>query len=100
MSCLASAAVSRFPVLQRKLNFFARYDRFDPDRKDQVTSGDDAYDLANGGLAREFYHHWVWLLAYERTMYDRNNGGIGKAPSADRDLADDWRVQTVLQMKF
>jgi hypothetical protein len=91
---------TRLPVLHRKLNFFARYDRFDPDRKDEVTSGDDAYDLANGGLAWEFYHHWIWLVAYERTMYDRNNGGIGKAPSADRDLADDWRVQTVLQMSF
>lgn len=91
---------THLPVLDRKLNLFARYDHFDPDRKDEVTPGDDAYHLVNGGLAWEFYHHFLWLLAYERIMYDRNNGGVGKAPSLDENLADDWRVQTVLQIEF
>jgi len=91
---------TKLPVLDRKLNLFARYDHFDPDRKDEVTLGDDCYDLVNGGLAWEFYHHFMWLLVYERIMYDRNNGGVGKAPSFDNDLADDWKVQTVLQISF
>jgi hypothetical protein len=91
---------TQLPVLDRKLNLFARYDHFDPDGKNEVTPGDDNYDLVNGGLAWEFYHHFLWLLAYERIMYDRNNGGVGKVPSLDKDLADDWRVQTVLQLEF
>jgi hypothetical protein len=91
---------TKLPVLDRKLNLFARYDHFDPDRKDEVTSGDDCYDLVNGGLAWEFYHHFMWLLVYERVMYDTNNGGVGKVPEAGNDLTDDWRVQTVLQIKF
>ena len=73
---------------------------FDPDRKDDVTAGDDCYDLVNGGLAWEFYHHFMWLLVYERIMYDKNNGGVGEVPVEGNDLADDWRVQTVLQINF
>ncbi len=69
-------------------------------RKDVVTPGDDCYDLVNGGLAWEFYRHFMWLLVYERIMYEKNSGGVGKAPSLDNNLEDDWRVQTVLQMKF
>ena len=91
---------TQLPVLDRKLNLFARYDHFDPDRKDEVTPGDDCYDLVNGGLAWEFYHHFMWLLVYERIMYDNNNGGVGKVPVQGNDLADDWRVQTVLQISF
>jgi hypothetical protein len=91
---------TKLPVLDRKLNLFVRYDHFDPDRKNEVTLGDDAYDLVNGGLAWEFYHHFMWLLVYERIMYDSNNGGVGKVPVAGNGLADDWRVQTVLQIKF
>ncbi len=91
---------TKLPVLDRKLNLFARYDHFDPDRKNEVTPGDDGYDLVNGGLAWEFHHHFMWLLAYEQTMYDSNNGGLGKVPSAGKNLEDDWRVQTVLQMSF
>ncbi len=91
---------SKLPVLDRKLNLFARFDHFDHDRKDVVTSGNDCHDLVNGGLAWEFYHHFLWLLVYERVMYENNSGGMGKAPSAGKNLEDDWRVQTVLQMKF
>lgn len=91
---------TKLPVLDRKLNLFARYDHFDPDMKNAVTTGDDCYDLVNGGLAWEFYHHFMWLLAYEQIMYDRNNSGLGKVPSAGKDLDDDWRVQTVLQINF
>ena len=91
---------TKLPVLDRKLNLFARYDHFDPDRKNEVTTGDDCYDLVNGGVAWEFYHHFMWLLAYEQIMYEKNNGGLGKVPAEDDNLADDWRVQTVLQISF
>jgi len=91
---------TKLPVLDRKLNLFARYDHFDPDRKNAVTTGEDCHDLVHGGLAWEFYHHFMWLLVYEQIMYERNNGGRGKVPEAGHDLEDDWRVQTVLQMKF
>ncbi len=91
---------TRLPLLERTLHLFSRYDHFDPDRKDMVTSGHDAYDLVMGGVAWEFYGHCIWLLTYERTFYERNSGGVGKVPEADRDLADDWRVQTVLQIKI
>ena len=86
--------------LDRKLNAFARYDHFDPDRKDRVTSGDDSYDLLHGGLAWEFYPKCMALLVYERIMYDGNNGGLGKAPELNKNLNDDWRVQTAMQISF
>ncbi len=91
---------TKLPVLDRKLNWFARYDHFDPDRKDWVTSGDDAYDLAHTGLAWRFFHEWMVILVYERVMYDENNGGIGEVPVLGEDLEDDWRVQTALQIEF
>jgi hypothetical protein len=90
----------KLPVLDRKLSLFGRFDHFDADRKDAVTSGDDCYDLVNGGLAWEFYHHFLWLLVYEQVMYEKNNGGLGEVPSAGKNLEDDWKVQTVLQIKF
>ena len=91
---------TRLPVLDRKLNLFARYDHFDPDTKDWVTSGQDDYDLVNGGLAWEFFHHWYLMVVYERIFSQENNGGPGKAPVPGNDLVDDWKVQTVLQIKF
>jgi hypothetical protein len=91
---------SKLPVCDRKLSAFARYDHFDPDRTNRVTSGDDSYHLANAGLAWEFFDHWMLLLAYERIMYEDNNGGLGKVPESNTNLADDWRVQTALQIKF
>ena len=93
-------ANTKLPVLHRKLNLFARYDRFDPDRTDTLTPGDDNYDLVNGGLAWEFYKHWMVLLVYEAILYEKNNGGLRKIPSEGENLDDAWRVQTVLQMQF
>ena len=93
-------ANTKLPVLNRKLNLFARYDHFDPDKDNAVTTGDDCYDLVNGGLAWEFYHHWMALLVYETVMYQKNNGGLRKVPVEDKNLEDPWRVQMVLQMKF
>ena len=91
---------TKLPVLDRKLNLFARYDHFDPDTKDWVVGGKDDYDLVNGGLAWEFFHHWYLMVVYERIFYQENNGGLGKAPDPGNDLVDDWKVQTVLQIKF
>ena len=91
---------TKLPVLDRKLNLFARYDHFDPDTKDWVVDGKDDCDLVNGGLAWEFFHHWYLMVVYERIFYQENNGGLGKAPDPGNDLVDDWKVQTVLQIKF
>ena len=54
----------------------------------------------NAGLAWEFYRHWMALLVYETVMYQKNNGGLRKVPSEDKNLDDSWRVQMVMQMKF
>jgi len=91
---------TKLPVLDRKLNWFTRWDHFDPDRNDAVTSGDDSYDLVNTGLAWEFYHHCMLLLVYEHVMYDDNSGGLGNVPSQDKNLDDDWRIQTALQISL
>jgi len=40
------------------------------------------------------------LLVYEEVMYEKNSGGLGNPPVLGADLKDDWKVQTVLQMKF
>jgi hypothetical protein len=90
----------KLPVLDRTLSLFARYDRFDPDREDWLSSGDDEYNLVNAGVAWRFFRQWMLLLAYERIMYGENNGGLGDVPVPGNDLATDWRVQTALQMKF
>jgi hypothetical protein len=91
---------TKLPLCDRKLSAFARYDHFDPDRTNRVTAGDDSYHLANAGLAWEFFGHWMLLLAYERIMYEDNNGGLGAVPGPNMNLAHDWRVQTALQIKF
>ena len=91
---------TKLPLLERKLNLFARYDRFDPDVDDRLTPGDDNYDLVFGGLAWEFFHHWYLMVVYETIEYEKNNGGLGKLPGIDNCHPDDWKVQTVLQIKF
>ena len=91
---------TKLPLLERKLAAFARYDHFDPDTKNWVTSGDDSYQLVNTGVSWSFFRHWMVLLAYERIMFGDNNGGVGAVPVANLDLADDWRVQTALQIDF
>jgi len=91
---------TRLPVLDRKLNLFARYDHFDPDTRSWVTGGQDAYDLVNGGLAWEFYSHWLLLAVYEQVMYENNCTGPGAVPKAGSNLEDDLRGQLVLQISF
>ena len=88
------------PVLDRKLSLFGRYDHFDPDTKDWITQGDDAYDLAMGGLSFRFFSHCLALLVYEHVFYDANSGGLAAVPAAGKDLADDRRIQAVVQIEF
>jgi hypothetical protein len=40
------------------------------------------------------------MLAYEGVRYETNNGGLGKQPELNKNLADDWKLQAVLQIKF
>lgn len=87
-------------ILDRSLNLFGRYDSFDPDIEDWVTASDDGYQLAIGGLAWDFMTGCHLLIAYERILYGANNGGLGEVPVARRNLQDDWKIQTVLQIAF
>jgi len=93
---------TRLPVLDKKLNLFARWDRFDPDRDNRATQGegDDRYDLALGGLAWEFFPQWYLMAVYQRTLYQSNSGGVAKVPEPGLSLPDAWQAQLVLQMAF
>jgi len=87
-------------LLDRKLNVFGRYDYFDPDVKGWVAGGDDAYQLIIAGLAWRFFERCQVLGAYQRTLYDKNSGGVGMPPVANNDLKDSWTAQLVLQIAF
>jgi hypothetical protein len=91
---------TKLPLLQKKLNLFARWDHYNPDLEHLVTSGDDSYDQVIGGVAWEFFRHWYLLAAYQHTLYQRNNGGVGKVPVQDLNLPDSWQAQLVMQMAF
>ena len=90
----------KLPLLDKQFSLFGRYDHFDPDTKDWVTSGDDSYDIALGGLSWEFYHHCLALLVYEYTWFEKNNAGLGKVPALNSDLDDDHRIQVAMQISF
>jgi hypothetical protein len=91
---------TKLPVCDRRVNLFARYDHFDHDVTDLVVSGDDAYDLVIGGVAWEFWRHWMLLVAYEGIFYQKNSGGLKDGPVQDNNLADDWKAQIVLQINI
>ncbi len=91
---------TKLPLLERQFSLFGRYDHFDPDTKDRVTPGEDAYQLAMGGLSWTFYSSCKALLVYERIWFEENNGGLGKVPVAKADLDDDHRIQVAIQISF
>lgn len=91
---------TRLPLLDRQFSLFGRYDHLDPDIKDRLTPGEDAYDLAMGGLSWTFYPSCLALLVYEHIWFEENNGGLGKVPVANADLEDDHRVQVAVQISF
>lgn len=91
---------TRLPLLERQFSLFGRYDHFDPDIKDRLTPGEDAYDLAMGGLSWNFYTSCLALLVYEHIWFEKNNGGLGKVPVEKADLEDDHRIQVAVQISF
>lgn len=93
---------TRLPLLEKKLNLFARWDHYDPDLDNRTTKGlgHDSYDLIIGGAAWEFFPHWYLLAAYQQNLYQENSGGVGKVPVPGLDLPDAWQAQLVLQMAF
>mgnify|MGYP000047134618 CR=1 FL=1 len=91
---------TRLPLLDRQFSLFGRYDHFDPDTKDRLTPGEDAYDLAMGGLSWTFYPSCLALLVYEHIWFEENNGGLGKVPVTKADLDDDHRIQVAVQISF
>lgn len=89
----------KLPVLDKKLSLFARYDHFNQDKNDEISSHAD-YDLYIGGLAYDVYKGNMLLLVYEATDYGRGAGKKGKLPVAHNRLGDDHKVQVVWQIKF
>jgi hypothetical protein len=89
----------KFPVPDRKLSLFGRYDYFDQDADGKI--GNDAdYQMFVGGLAYDIYHGNLLLLAYETTDYGDDAGTKGKMPVPDNKLGDDYKIQAVMQIKF
>ncbi len=89
----------KLPLLNHRLNAFARYDHFDPDADGDI-SNDAAYEMYIGGLAYDFGHENHVFVAYETTDYGPDNAGKGKAPVAGTGLGDDYKVQMVYQIHF
>jgi hypothetical protein len=89
----------KLPVFERKLSLFARYDHFDADVDDEIAR-DTAYDMFIGGIAYDFYHSNMLVLAYETTDYEHDSGGKGGVPVLDNRLGDDYKLQLVYQVSF
>jgi hypothetical protein len=89
----------KLPVLDKKLALFGRFDHFDADAKAMISSH-AAYNLGNVGLSYEIEDGNMVLLAYEKTRYEKDSGGIGKVPIPGNRLGDDDRVQVVYQLSF
>ncbi len=88
------------PWLDRKLNFFFRYDHVDRD-KDNKIADDAEYDLYIGGGALEIFHGNYILADYEYTDYGDDFGNKhSAAPSPGNKPGNEHKFQMVYQLKF
>lgn len=86
--------------LDRRLNFFLRYDHVDRDKDNKIAS-DAEYDLFIGGGALEFFHGNYILADYEYTDYGDDFGNEHKsAPCPGNNPGNEHKFQMVYQMKF
>jgi len=86
--------------LDRRLNFFFRYDHVDRD-KDNKVAKDATYDLFIGGGALEIFHGNYLLLDYEHTNFGKDFGNShNSAPKPGNDPGDEHKFQMVYQLKF
>ncbi len=88
------------PWLDRKLNFFFRYDHVDRDKDNKIAS-DAEYDMYIGGGALEIYKGNYVLMDYEYTDYGKDFGNKhSAAPSPGNDPGNEHKFQMVYQLKF
>ncbi len=88
------------PWLDRKLNFFFRYDHVDRDKDNKIAS-DATYDMYIGGGALELVHGNYLLMDYEYTNYGDDFGNKkSSAPSPDNRPGNEHKFQMVYQLKF
>ncbi len=91
-------AVSRW--LDRKLNFFFRYDHVNRD-KDNKIANDATYNMYIGGGALEVVHGNYVLMDYEYTDYGADFGNKkSAAPSPGNAPGNEHKFQMVYQLKF
>ncbi len=88
------------PRLDRKLNFFFRYDHVDRD-KDNIIASDAEYNLYIGGGALEIFHGNYVLMDYEYTDYGKDFGNKhSSAPEPGNNPGNEHKFQMVYQLKF
>jgi len=83
----------------KRLHLFARYDYFDQDEDDRIAE-DTAYRMYILGLAYDIYKGNKFILTFEKTNYEDDAGRKKELPSPNNHLNDEYRFQTVLQIKF
>ncbi len=88
------------PWLDRKLNFFFRYDHVDRDKDNKIADNAD-YDLYVGGGALEIFHGNYILADYEYTDFGDDFGNKHKSsPSPGNNPGNEHKFQMVYQLKF
>ncbi len=88
------------PSLDRKINFFFRYDWMDRDKNDKVAE-ETSYNLYIGGAAWEVFKGNYVLMDYELTTFGDDFGyAKTKAPSQGLDADSEHKFQMVYQLKF
>ncbi len=88
------------PWLDRKLNFFFRYDHVDRD-KDNKIADDAEYNLYIEGGALEIFHGNFILADYELTIFGDDFGNKhSAAPSPGNKPRNEHKFQMVYHLKY
>ncbi len=86
--------------LDKKLNFFFRYDHVNRDKNKKIASH-ATYNLYIGGGALEIFKGNYVLMDYEYTDYGRDFGNKhSSAPVPDNNPGNEHKLQMVYQLKF
>ncbi len=90
----------KLPVGCRKWSLFGRFDHFNQDANDQITTN-AYYNMVIAGIAYHIYKGEMILLAFETTDYGPGANKKGNAPNpADTNLGRDAKGQVVMQIDF
>ena len=90
----------KFPGTNYRFSIFGRYDHFDTDSDSKLAADKTAYNTIIGGVSYDLYSGNLIMLTFETTDYEDNVGGMGKVPSAGKNLGKDQKVQVVYQIKI